>query len=147
MLFSEPGPYNAAGTGRAGEDVSVANLALDNLPWAASLPRDEKGHVLVPVFSDFKRHKIADAETPYFANELLSQRFVGRDEFLSTRLWGVGSTAPYGHRADVADLDSVIRFHGGEAKQARLGYEALADYDRRSLIEFLKSLTIKGSEQ
>jgi CxxC motif-containing protein (DUF1111 family) len=54
----------------------------------------------------------------------------------------VGSTAPYGHRGDLTTLDEAILAHGGEATASRSTYEALAEPDRRALIEFLKSLKI-----
>ena len=59
-----------------------------------------------------------------------AQRFVERDVFLTPRLWGVGSTAPYGHRGDFRMLDEVIAAHGGEARFARDAYLAL-DKSRR----------------
>ena len=109
------------------------------------MARDPKGRLLVPVFSDLKRHRIADDERPYFANEHLAQRFVNRDVFLTPRLWGVGSTAPYGHRGDITTLDEAISHHGGDAADSRRAYEALAEPDRKRIIEFLLSLRI-GTE-
>ena len=81
------------------------------------------------------------------SSELLSQRFVGRDEFLAARLWGVGSTAPYGHRGDVTTLNQAILYHGGEATAVRRAYEALPEADRRAVVEFLKSLRIPPAVQ
>ena len=42
-----------------------------------------------------------------------------RREFLTTPLWGVGSTAPYGHDGRSINLTEVILRHGGEAQAAR----------------------------
>ena len=69
------------------------------------MPRNDKGQFLVPLFGDLKRHHIADDEVTAFGNELLAQRFVERDIFITAELWGVGSTAPYGHRNDFTTLD------------------------------------------
>jgi hypothetical protein len=140
--FTEPNPYNPAGNLRT-EDVSKT-LALDlaGLAKNAGMGRDERGRILVPVFSDLKRHRIADDEHPHFANEMLAQRFVNRDEFLTPRLWGVGTTAPYGHRGDLTTLDEAIRQHGAEGNAARLAYEAQPDARRRQIVEFLLSLRI-----
>src|SRR5262249_45202811 len=103
-LFTDPGPYDAAGTlNAAGVDKPYV-IDLAKLPWVAALPHDAQGRILVPLYGDLKRHKIADEAQPFYANELLSQRFVGRDEFLAARLWGLGSTAPYGHRGDVTTI-------------------------------------------
>ena len=58
------------------------------------LERDDQGRLLVPAFTDLRRHVIADAERPFYANELITQNFVPRDRFRTAPLWGVGSTAP-----------------------------------------------------
>ena len=73
----------------------------------------------MPLFGDLKRHHISDSEISQLGNELLAQRFVERDVFITAELWGVGSTAPYGHRNDITTLDEVIRAHGGEGRDAR----------------------------
>ncbi len=86
------------------------------LDWARTLPRNDKGRLLVPLFGDLKRHVIADQQVAALGNELLAQRFVERDVFMTAELWGVGSTAPYGHRGDMTTLDEVIRAHGGEGR-------------------------------
>ena len=142
LKFQDPGPYEGAGTLRQDEtDVSIV-LDLETLEWADSLPRDAQGRVLVPLFGDLKRHRIADAARDTLGNELLSQRFVARDEFLTAELWGIGSTAPYGHRGDLTTLHEVIDAHGGAATEARKAYTALSEKDRQSVIAFLRSLEI-----
>jgi cytochrome c peroxidase len=120
---------------------AVYDLAL--LDWAATLPRNGDGAVMVPLFGDLKRHRIADARIAALGNELLAQRFVDRDVFQTTELWGIGSTAPYGHRGDLPTLDAVIRAHGGDATPVTRRYEALAETDRSALIAFLKTLVIE----
>ncbi len=50
--------------------------------------------------------------------------------FLTPRLWGVGSTAPYGHRGDFRMLDEIIAAHGGDARFARDAYLALDPTER-----------------
>jgi hypothetical protein len=62
--------------------------------------------------------------------------------FRTAPLWGVGSTAPYGHDGANLDLDSVIRRHGGEAAESTKAYEALTDNDRLALLEFLRGLQL-----
>lgn len=141
-VFSEPSPYNPAGNLRLNDVARPLSFEID----VSALARDAQGRVLVPVFSDFKRHVIADAERPHFANELLAQRFVNRDEFLTARLWGVGSTAPYGHRGDITTLSEAIGHHGGEATASRRAFQALDDMDRRRIIGFLQTLRIPATE-
>jgi CxxC motif-containing protein (DUF1111 family) len=142
-VFTEPNPYNPAGNLRVGDVKKPFAVDLTELAARAGMARDEQGRILVPLYSDLKRHRIADEERPHFANELLAQRFVNRDEFLSARLWGVGSTGPYGHRGDVTTLDEAIRHHGAQGAEARRRYEALDDNGRGAVIEFLLSLKLE----
>ena len=141
-VFGEPNPFNPAGNLRPGEVGRPLRIDLAELAARSGIETDDAGRLLVPVYSDFKRHVIADAERPHFANELLSQRFVNRDAFLTTRLWGVGSTAPYGHRGDVPTLHEAIRHHGGDAAESRRAFEDMPEEDQRKVVEFLLSLRI-----
>jgi len=142
LLFHDPGPYDTAGTLRQSDVDTPLVYDLGTLDWVKALPRDEQGRVLVPLFGDLKRHKIADARNDTFGNELLAQRFVARDVFITAELWGIGSTVPYGHRGDLTTLDEVIRAHGGSANESRKAYEDLQEKDRQSIIAFLRSLEI-----
>ncbi|WP_067336717.1 di-heme oxidoredictase family protein [Stappia indica] len=141
-VFRDPGPRETAGTLREADVEAALEIDLAELDFVKALPRDADGNILVPLFGDLKRHRIADAQEPTLGNELLGQRFVDRDVFLTAELWGAGSTAPYGHRADLTSLDEVIRAHAGEARTARKAYEALPDEDREAIIAFLRSLEI-----
>ncbi len=142
LVFSDPGPDDTAGTRRHGEDDHGISYDLALLQWADSLPRNSNGHVLVPLFGDLKRHKIADQEIATLGNELLSQRFVERDVFITAELWGIASTAPYGHRGDLSTLDEVIRAHGGAARPARDAYINLGASEQQQVIAFLATLTL-----
>ena len=66
-----------------------------------------------------------------------------RDVFMTSELWGIASTGPYGHRGDLTTLDEIIRVHGGDARQSRDSYMALVEADRAALIAFLKTLVIE----
>ncbi|MES0883424.1 di-heme oxidoredictase family protein [Roseibium sp. SCP14] len=142
LVFHDPGPFDTAGTLRQSDLETPLALDLATLDWVQDLPRDDEGRVLVPLYGDLKRHKIADAANDTFGNELLAQRFVARDVFITAELWGIGSTAPYGHRGDLTTLDEVIRAHGGEASESRKAYADLSEPDRQSVIAFLRSLEI-----
>ena len=142
LAFSDPGPFDQAGTLN---DRQVAQPALYDftlLAWAAALPRDEQGRALVPLYGDLKRHVMTDNQIDALGNELLSQRFVERNIFQTAELWGVGSTGPYGHRNDFTTLDEIIRAHGGAGREARNAYVAATDAERSALIAFLKTLVI-----
>jgi mono/diheme cytochrome c family protein len=88
------------------------------------------------IFTDFKRHDVGPA--------FYERNYDGslQTQFLTTPLWGVGSTPPYGHDGRSISLEEVILRHGGEAQEARDRYEALADASRQRLLAFLNSLLI-----
>ena len=142
LRFDDPGPFDAAGTLRRHESPGRQyDLALRD--WAADLPRDERGDVLVPLFGDLKRHTITDRQVDRLGNELLSQRFVERNVFQTTELWGVGSTAPYGHRGDIGTLGEAIEAHGGDGRVARDAWLGIDGTDRDDVLAFLKTLRIE----
>ncbi|MEF2552523.1 di-heme oxidoredictase family protein [Aurantimonas sp. A2-1-M11] len=142
LAFSDPGPVDMAGTLRAGDVENPAIYDLAATAWARELPRDAQGRVLVPLFGDLKRHRIADTRTADLGNETLAQRFVERDVFMTAELWGLADTAPYGHRGDMTTLDEVIRAHGGAASASAVAYRDLAEAERSALIAWLKTLRI-----
>ena len=142
LMFDDPGPMDAAGTLRQGESGgSTYDLAL--LDWASTLERLDNGDIKVPLFGDLKRHVIADQQVAVLGNELLSQRFVERNVFMTTELWGVASTAPYGHRGQLTTLREVINAHGGDARDARDGWKSLSRQEQDELIAWLKTMVIQ----
>ncbi len=104
------------------------------------LPR-RGGYTVRGIYSDFKFHDVGEA--------FYQMQFDGSmvKKWKTAPLWGVGSTAPYGHDGASLDLDSVIRRHGGEALQARVGYTSLSDADRKNLLCFLQSLVLYQTDQ
>ena len=143
LSFTDPAPYDMAGTLRAGEVKKGIVIDLSAYPFAKSLKRNNLGEWLIPLYSDLKRHLVVDNDVNALGNELQAQRFVERDVFLTPRLWGVGSTAPYGHRGDFRMLDEIIAAHGGDARFARDAYLALEKPQRDEIIAFLRSLVIE----
>ncbi|KGF68256.1 hypothetical protein LL06_17605 [Hoeflea sp. BAL378] len=142
LSFADPGPFDQAGTLNDRQVAQTAIYDFTVLDWAAALPRDDRGRVLVPLFGDLKRHVMTDNQINALGNELLSQRFVERNIFQTAELWGIGSTGPYGHRNDFTTLDEIILAHGGDGRQARDAYAAAPDADKSALIAFLKTLVI-----
>ncbi len=140
--FADPGPVDAAGTLRTGEG-NDAIYALQLLDWSGQLQRDNDGHFMVPLFGDLKRHVIADQQLSKLGNELLSQRFVERNVFMTSELWGVASTAPYGHRGDLTTLSEVIEAHGGAARDSRDAWQAMGVDEKSQIIAWLKTLVIE----
>jgi cytochrome c peroxidase len=141
-VFSEPNPYNPAG-----------NLQVDEVPvpytWdmtaMGDAPRLQKrfdGTAMVRAFTDLKRYNLCDDELQHFCNEQLVQGGVPTEDFLTRKLWDVGSSAPFGHRGDLTTLTEAIWHHGGDARTSRDAYLAMSDQEQAEVIEFLKSLQI-----
>ena len=144
LVFTDPAPYDMAGTLRSGEVKEPIRIDLGALPFARTLQKNDKGEWLIPLYSDLKRHLVVDETVNALGNELQAQRFVERDVFLTPRLWGVGSTAPYGHNGSFRMLDEIIAAHGGDARFARDAYQALDPDKRDDIIAFLRSLVIEA---
>lgn len=68
-------------------------------------------------------------------------------QFRTPPLWGVGSTAPYGHDGASLDLESVILRHGGEAQSSREHFSSLNDGDQQAVLAFLRSLVLYQTDQ
>ncbi len=141
-VFSEPSPYNLEGTLRVKDVTRVFEFDLLKDTQAPRLRRDKDGKVWVRLFSDLKRHRISDEEKPHFGNETLVEGLTTIDEFITKRLWAVGSTAPYGHRGDITTVREAILHHGGEARESRLEFEAISPDDQEAVIQFLQTLQI-----
>jgi hypothetical protein len=88
------------------------------------------------IFTDLKRHDLGSAfhERNYDGTM--------RTAFLTTPLWGVGSTGPYGHDGRSINLAAVIRRHGGEAQASRDAFESLPAPSRDAMLAFLNSLVL-----
>ena len=88
------------------------------------------------IFTDFKRHDLG----PGFHE----RNYDGSMEnmLMTTPLWGVGSTSPYGHDGRSINLNEAILRHGGEAQTSRDLYAAMPSAARSDLQEFLNSLVL-----
>jgi di-heme oxidoreductase (putative peroxidase) len=87
-------------------------------------------------FADLKRHDLG----PKF----YERNFDGtlRTQFMTEPLWGVGSSAPYGHDGRSINLREVILRHGGEATNARNAFAGMSETSRNAVLEFLESLVL-----
>ena len=88
------------------------------------------------IFGDFKRHDLG----PNFHE----RNFDGtiQTQFMTALLWGVGSTAPYGHDGRSVNLTEVILRHGGETQEARDAFAQLSEDDQQAVCRFLESLVL-----
>jgi hypothetical protein len=109
-------------------------------PGGATLriPRRE-GFAVRGVFADFLHHDLGERFHEHYPRN--GQTRVLK-LFRTAPLWGVGSTAPYGHDGRSMTLDDVIRRHGGEAEASARAYAGAPPEDRRALIAFLRTLVL-----
>jgi hypothetical protein len=92
--------------------------------------------VVENVFTDLKRHDLGPA---FHERDFDGTRITMH---VTEPLWGVGTTAPYGHDGRSVTLDSVIRRHGGEAEKVTRAYLALDAEDQDKIIAFLQTLVL-----
>lgn len=99
------------------------------------LPKGD-AFVVKNIFTDFKRHDVGP--------DFYERDYDGtvRKEFMTTPLWGVGSTAPYGHDGRSINLTEVILRHAGEASVEARRFDGLNREDRAAVLEFLNSLVV-----
>ncbi len=92
-------------------------------------------------YSDLKYHDVGE--------DFYQMQFDGTvvKKFRTSPLWGVGSTAPYGHDGASLTLDAVIRRHGGEALDSRKAYASLPRREQKLIVEFLESLVLYSTER
>lgn len=102
-----------------------------------SFETDERGRAIIRLFSDLKRHDMG----PGLA-EPIDEVGTGASVFMTTPLWGVGSTTPYLHDGRATTLTEAILEHGGEAARARGHFMTLSTADKKALIAFLNNLVL-----
>jgi len=145
--------FNSVGCARC----HVPTLATDRRELTYSFPQDDEnpfdnvyyesdlhdspagfdltlnGGLVVPQFSDLKRHYMGPGLEETFGHEL-------DGEFITARLWGVADTAPYLHDGRALTLTDAILAHGGEAEDARNDFDALGNLQKQRVLTFLRSL-------
>ncbi|MEO8151990.1 MAG: di-heme oxidoredictase family protein [Rhizobacter sp.] len=131
-LFSEPNEFNREGVLAPGDSKNHIKMPLP-------LMREGKGFVL-SAYTDLKRHVMCDSKRKQLCNELKKQDKVPFNEFMTTRLWDLSTSAPYCHRGDCTTLTEAIEVHGGEASDSTEKFDALSRNDKVALIQFLKLL-------
>ncbi|MFY9825921.1 MAG: di-heme oxidoredictase family protein [Thermoanaerobaculia bacterium] len=153
-LYSEPGPYNPFGNLKMGQARTfMMNLNSRLLP----LPRlqEHDGVTMVPAFTDLKLHditsgpddpnrEILDMQHVKDSEMLFDEKgfFAGNGKFLTRKLWGAGNKPNYYHHGKFTTMRESVLAHAGEAQATTDRFKALSDYDKDSLIEFLKTLQV-----
>lgn len=92
------------------------------------------------IYSDFRQH---DLGPDFYEVQYDGSR---TRRFRTSPLWGVASTAPYGHDGASLSLEEAILRHGGEALATRQHYQALTEGQQQQLIHFLRGLTLYSTE-
>ncbi|MFN8610041.1 MAG: di-heme oxidoredictase family protein [Vulcanimicrobiota bacterium] len=92
------------------------------------------------IYSDFRRHDLGPEfhEVQYDGSRNRS--------FRTAPLWGVASTAPYGHDGASLSLEEVVLRHGGEAEKSRQAFERLSLKEQGELLHFLRGLALYSTE-
>jgi hypothetical protein len=104
------------------------------------IPR-RQAYTIRGIYSDFKYHDMGrDFYQMQFDGSVIRM-------WRTPPLWGVGTTAPYGHDGASLDLDAVIRRHGGEALTSRQLYVGLSDDGKRQVLVFLQNLVLYQTDQ
>jgi hypothetical protein len=145
VWFQEPNPFNRPGSLVPADVAGVLRLPLE-IRRGTGIFRGENGQIYIAAYTDLKRHKICDADDPFYCNEKRSQDFVPTDQFMTAKLWDCGSSAPYGHRGDLTTVSEAILHHSAEARAARDAFLGLPDAEKVSIIDFLLSLKVEKSE-
>ncbi len=137
--------FELAVTSRPGTDGRpelVGKLArLDQvLPDGRRVPRGG-AYEVTRIYSDFQQRDLGPA--------FWERRFDGslQKEHRTSPLWGVGSTAPYGHSGRFGTLAEVITAHGGEAAPEAEAWARLPPAERERLLAYLRSLVLYVSDE
>ena len=110
----------------------------NNQAFSQSASLAPRAFVVRNFFADLKRHDLG----PNFAERFHDNRTQPHRLFMTEPLWGVGSTAPYGHDGRTHNLEEVILRHGGEAQTSRNNFNNLSRANKNQVISFLNSLIL-----
>ena len=154
-VYVEPNPYNPPGNLQSGDPdappISVDLTDESTLPT----PRLKVAHnaVSVPAYTDLKLHDITSGPDdpncePLDMNQPAGSTgfFAGNRKFITRKLWGIANQHSFGHHGQYTTMREAVLAHHGEAQSTTDAFNALSNYDRDSIIEFLKSLQILTPE-
>ena len=116
--------------------VSTRFDVIDDGEAYPQLVPQGKPFVVRGIFTDFRRHDLG----PAFHERQHDGAIV--KEFITEPLWGVATTAPYGHDGRSINLTEVILRHGGEARRSKRAFARLSESARESVLAFLGTLIL-----
>lgn len=117
------------------EAYPLFRVLEDGDPYPQLLPL-QQSFLVENIFTDLKRHDLGPAfeERDYDGSRIRMH--------MTAPLWGVGSTAPYGHDGRSVNLDAVIRRHGGEAADSSRAYAALDTNSQGKILDYFATLVL-----
>ena len=129
-------PANGIFNNLFGTATALFTLTDDGSGFPTLKRPNQQSFIVRNIFTDFKRHNLG----PNF----YERNFDGstRTELMTLPLWGVGTTAPYGHDGRSINLREVILRHEGEAQSSRAAFAALPARQQSKIIEFLNTQVI-----
>lgn len=129
-LFATPAVLTIGGLAGVDDGTGLPTLKLPQ----------QRPFVVRNFFADLKRHDLG--------NNFHERNYEGTftTHFMTEPLWGVGTTAPYGHDGRSNSLEDVILRHGGEAQMQRDAFAALSRASKQMLFAFLHSLILFGPD-
>ena len=132
------GPFNGLFATITSLVASPAAPAARGLPPLQ--PPARGGFLVRNVFADFTRHDVGPA--------FYERNFDGslQTTFMTTPLWGVATTAPYGHDGRSVTVEQAILRHGGDAQFSRDIYAALSRDNQLWVLDFLSTLELYPPE-
>ncbi len=147
-VYSEPNPYNPDGNMQPG-DAPALEVDLGNPQLPQPRLKVHGGVVEVPAYTDLKLHDMCYGPTDPNAEPLDQSQtpgseafFTGNCTFITKKLWGAANEPPFFHHGQFTTLRQAVLAHSGEAQASRAAFEGLSDYERDSVIEFLKTLQV-----
>ena len=90
LVFTDPAPYDMAGTLRASEVKAPIRIDLAALPFARTPAKEREGRMADPPLQRPQAPSCRRRDRQRPRQRMQAQRFVERDVFLTPRLWGVG---------------------------------------------------------
>ena len=103
--------------------------------------------VAVPIFTDFKRHKMGDLLADPLPQPVDREGIepVPVDEFMTRPLWGVADTGPWLHDGRALTLEDAILMHDGKGSDAHDAIERfknLKSEQRQQIVDFLLTMRL-----
>ncbi len=125
-----------------GTEFEGLSFCYPRLP--KSKDQDGKDVVMVPLFSDLKRHDMGEGLSDQFDQPTdVASIAVPRRLYLTRSLWGAADTGPWLHDGRARTLREAILMHeslGSEANPVIDTFKKLSCDDQAAIVEFLLTL-------